>query len=181
MKKILFLALVAGVSLTGCKQTTSENGNAADSLANALVDQLKTEVAAAPVVDVANAVDLGVIFNDLRGDYDARIAENTGKTIMFYGTVNDVVVDAQSPSMMLKAANPGDKSDDANIKFVAGTDLSEAFKFWTDETQDYVVTVYAEGIFSESLKLNNTGRPVTFTDAKLLKVEPKAAGADAAE
>lgn len=181
MKKVLFLALVVAASLSSCNQTSSETGNAADSLANALVDQLKTEVAAAPVVDVSSAVDLGVIFNDLRGDFDARVKENKDKTILFYGVVSDVTEDAENPSITLKAANPGDKWDAATVNFAAGTDLSEVNKFYLDETQEYVVTVYAEGVFSETLKLNTTGRPVTFTNAKLLKVEPKAAGADAAE
>lgn len=170
MNKLKFFALALSVAAVGCSE------NAADSAAAAVTEQVQpvAEAAAAPVADVSAAVEVGTVFNDMRADHDAYKTAHEGKSLMVSGVVDYVDGDVEAPSVTLKAATENDKWDGATIKFAKGTDLSEIVKLTEDESQYWVITLWAEGTFDQPIKINKTGRLFDLTEAKLLKFDKKA-------
>lgn len=166
MKKILVIALALGSILTSCKESTTETSSASGTQV-----QPAAESASTPAADVSAALDISAVSNSLREDFDGYKAAHLGKPLMVKGIVSSAIMDSEEISMALDPIEKGDKWDNVNIKFAAGTDLSEVIKLFEDDQQTWKITAWVEGDFTDPMKLNDTGRPFYLENAKLLKID----------
>lgn len=168
MKNLLFLILMSGLLLTGCKtETESTEGESGETEVSTETETPKESEE--PAVSFDDAVYSKDIARHFTVEFEATKEEMEGKVHTVRGEVASVMASEEEKLVYMNMADAGGSSTTMSVYFTSATDLSDIVG--SDDSDDESADIiYFEGKLEE-VSLGNGDPNMSFSDAKLLKVD----------